>query len=68
METCMIKLRKIMVLLVLGCFLGGLTLAPTAPALAQTRPNRRLRQKSPQRVKNRPKRKKKPRPPPPAAS
>ena len=36
METCMINLRKIMVLLVLGCFLGGLTLAPSAPALAQT--------------------------------
>ena len=36
METCMINLRKIMVLLVLGCFLGGLTLAPAAPALAQT--------------------------------
>ena len=36
METRMINLRKIMVLLVLGCFLGGLTLAPAAPALAQT--------------------------------
>ena len=36
METCLINLRKVLVLLVLGCFLGGMTLAPAVPALAQT--------------------------------